>query len=83
MLGKKLGSSPDITTLTACCENCKDLFTVWAKISNEQIRIEPQSRIKLGNNKDGASHEFFVIPRDKLYHHCGGRLDFYPDYRIP
>lgn len=80
MLGKKFSSPTDTTTLTACCGNCKDLFTVWGKLRNGHVYIELQSRIKYRNGGSVDSYGFVLMPREGFYHHCGGKLALYPDY---
>jgi hypothetical protein len=83
MLGKKFSSPTDTTTLTACCDKCKDLFTVWARWNNHRMYVEPQSRIKHRNGDSVDSYGFIPIPHEGFYHHCGGKLALYPDYILP
>lgn len=80
MRGKKLSLPVDTTTLTACCGRCKDVFTVWASRQNGQVHIELQSRIKYRNGDKVQSYGFVPIPREGFFHHCGGKLAFYPNY---
>lgn len=80
MLGKTLSPPAEVTTLTACCDRCKDLFTVWGKLRNGHVYIELQSRIKSRNGGTVDSDGFIPIPREGFYHHCGGKLTLYPDY---
>lgn len=58
------------------------MFTVWARRENGRTCIELQSRIKYknGNNNDAGTYGFVEIPLEGFYHHCGGKLAFYPNY---
>lgn len=69
-----------LTTLTACCEECKDLFTVWAKVKNNQVLVEPQYRLRHRNGSRVDSDGYIPIPHEGFFHHCGGRLALYPNY---
>ncbi len=82
MLGKKFSSPADNTTLTACCDRCKDLFTVWGKLQNGHVYVELQSRVKSKNGDSVDSYGFIPMPRGGFYHHCGGKLALYPDYTL-
>jgi hypothetical protein len=68
-------------TLTACCSRCKDIFTVWGEIKGKKIYIEPQSRIRIRCNETTVNSSNKISLKQKLYHHCGCELKFYPDYR--
>lgn len=68
-------------TITASCEKCKNIFTVWGKLKNRRIYIEPQSRIRTYDNKGTVVSANLIPLSDNLYHHCGGRLKFFPDYK--
>jgi hypothetical protein len=70
---------PGVITFTACCAGCKDIFTVWAKVKNGKLFVEPQSRIRYGDGEVRRSYGFVPVPPEGLYHHCGGRLLLYPD----
>ena len=67
-------------TFTACCDRCKDIFTVWGVVKKGKVYIEPQSHIRTkGNKLLGPAN---LVPlKGKFYHHCGCELRFYPDYR--
>lgn len=68
-----------VFTLTAYCEKCNDLFTVWAKLKGGKLFIEPQSRIVFGNGEATQGCDFEPMPQGKLHHHCGGILNLLPD----
>ena len=62
-------------SLTAQCDKCKDIFTVWGKLDGKDIKLEAQSRL-LHKTKQPDKHRNF-IPIHGLYHHCGGKLYFF------
>jgi len=68
-----------VITLTAQCEKCGDLFTVWAKFRKGKLFIEPQSRIIFGNGEAIQGCDFEQMPQGGLHHHCGGMLNLFPD----
>lgn len=72
--------APAPMTFTACCEGCQDMFTVWGKMKNKRVYVEWQSRLRLGNRRNGSGGDLVLVPDEGLYHYCGGRLALYPDY---
>jgi hypothetical protein len=70
--------------MTACCDNCKDVFTVWVKTGKGRVLVEPQSRIMLRDNDNNGNHQFLPLTsgNNGLYHYCGGKLHLYPDYQL-
>jgi hypothetical protein len=73
--------TPVKITFTACCSRCKDIFTVWGEIRGHRVYIEPQSRIRTSHNEQIITSSNRISLNQELYHHCGCRLKFYPDYR--
>jgi len=68
-------------TFTVFCSRCKDIFTVWGVVKGKRVYIEPQSRIRTAVNEATATSSNLVSLKQRLYHHCGCELKFYPGYR--
>lgn len=86
-MSKSLAPPPAKITFTACCGRCKDVFTVWGVIKRKQSYIEPQSRIftydeNIHSLRPCANSSNLISLKQKLYHHCGHELRFFPDYRF-
>jgi hypothetical protein len=82
MSAHPLQATTEKVTLTACCCRCKDLFTVWGERRGRKVYIEPQSCIRSADNTTFVTTSNRVSLNQPLYHHCGGLLKFYPNYKF-